>query len=127
MKNEPDPALSGGSYLFNEIQKRTPKSRETIPLNHFVIAACSYAEVRMARFLAVKNVKCRCTVVHIFCCNCKKVLVRFGVSLEKGRKMANQLFGLVPVSSVVPSHDFLVGSTCVPLCSYLKEKKNNNF
>jgi hypothetical protein len=33
MKNKPDPALLGGSYLFKEIKKRTPKSRETIPLN----------------------------------------------------------------------------------------------
>jgi hypothetical protein len=32
MKNKPYPALLGGSYLFNEIKKRTPKSRETIPL-----------------------------------------------------------------------------------------------
>jgi hypothetical protein len=32
MKNKPDPALLEGSYLFNEIKKRTPKSRETIPL-----------------------------------------------------------------------------------------------
>jgi hypothetical protein len=31
MKNKPDPDLSGGSYLFNEIKKRTPKSRETNP------------------------------------------------------------------------------------------------
>jgi hypothetical protein len=31
-KNKPDPALFGGSYLFNEIKKRRPKSRETIPL-----------------------------------------------------------------------------------------------
>jgi hypothetical protein len=31
MKNKPDPALSGGSCLFNEIKKRTPKSHETIP------------------------------------------------------------------------------------------------
>jgi hypothetical protein len=30
MKNKPDPAHSGGSYLFKEIKKRTPKSRETI-------------------------------------------------------------------------------------------------
>jgi hypothetical protein len=33
MKNKPDPALSGCSYLFNEIKKRTPKSRETFPLS----------------------------------------------------------------------------------------------
>jgi hypothetical protein len=32
MKNKPDPALLGGSYIFKEIKKRTPKSRETIPL-----------------------------------------------------------------------------------------------
>jgi hypothetical protein len=32
MKNKPDPALAGGSYLLNSIKKRTPKSRETIPL-----------------------------------------------------------------------------------------------
>jgi hypothetical protein len=32
MKNNPDPDLSGGAHLFNEIKKRTPKSRETIPL-----------------------------------------------------------------------------------------------
>jgi hypothetical protein len=32
MKNKPYPALLGGSHLFNEIKKRTPKSRETIPL-----------------------------------------------------------------------------------------------
>jgi hypothetical protein len=31
MKNKPDQDLSGGSYLFNEIKKRTQKSRETIP------------------------------------------------------------------------------------------------
>jgi hypothetical protein len=31
-KNKPDPALVGGSYLFNEMKKSTPKSRETIPL-----------------------------------------------------------------------------------------------
>jgi hypothetical protein len=35
MKNKPDPGLSGGSFLFNEIKKRTSKSRETIPLNIF--------------------------------------------------------------------------------------------
>jgi hypothetical protein len=34
MKNKSDPALLGGSYLFNEIKKRTPKSCETIPLNY---------------------------------------------------------------------------------------------
>jgi hypothetical protein len=32
IKNKPDPALSGVSYLFNEIKKRTSKSREIIPL-----------------------------------------------------------------------------------------------
>jgi hypothetical protein len=32
MKNKPDAALLGGSYLFNEFKKRTLKSRETIPL-----------------------------------------------------------------------------------------------
>jgi hypothetical protein len=32
MKNKPDPALVGGSFLFNEIKKRTPKSRETNPI-----------------------------------------------------------------------------------------------
>jgi hypothetical protein len=33
MKNKPYPTLLGGSYLFNEIKKRTLKSRETIPLS----------------------------------------------------------------------------------------------
>jgi hypothetical protein len=32
MKNKPDPALLGTSYLSKKIKKRTPKSRETIPL-----------------------------------------------------------------------------------------------
>jgi hypothetical protein len=32
MKNKPDRTLSGGSYLFNEIKKRTQKPRKTIPL-----------------------------------------------------------------------------------------------
>jgi hypothetical protein len=32
MKNKPDPALLQPSNLFNEIKKRVPKSRETIPL-----------------------------------------------------------------------------------------------
>jgi hypothetical protein len=36
MKNKTDPALSGGSYIFNEIIKRTTKSRETIPLTFAV-------------------------------------------------------------------------------------------
>jgi hypothetical protein len=33
MKNKPDPALLQPSNLSNEIKKRVPKSRETIPLN----------------------------------------------------------------------------------------------
>jgi hypothetical protein len=37
MKNKPDPALSGGSYLFIEIKKRTLKSRETIPLRQCIL------------------------------------------------------------------------------------------
>jgi hypothetical protein len=32
MKNKPDPALLLPSNLSNEIKKRVPKSRETIPL-----------------------------------------------------------------------------------------------
>jgi hypothetical protein len=32
MKNKPDLALSGGSYLFIEIKKRTPKSHQTISI-----------------------------------------------------------------------------------------------
>jgi hypothetical protein len=39
MKNKPDPALLGGSYLFNEVKKRTPISRETIPLIRYVKGA----------------------------------------------------------------------------------------
>jgi hypothetical protein len=33
MKNKPAPALLRPSKLSNEIKKRVPKSRETIPLN----------------------------------------------------------------------------------------------
>jgi hypothetical protein len=33
MKNKPDPALFRPSNLSNEIKKRAPKSRETVPLN----------------------------------------------------------------------------------------------
>jgi hypothetical protein len=33
MKNKLDPALLRPSNLSNEIKKRVPKSRETIPLN----------------------------------------------------------------------------------------------
>jgi hypothetical protein len=33
MKNKPYPALLRPSNLSNEIKKRVPKSRETIPLN----------------------------------------------------------------------------------------------
>jgi hypothetical protein len=33
MKNKPDPVLLRGSHLFNEIKKRTLKSRDTIPLS----------------------------------------------------------------------------------------------
>jgi hypothetical protein len=35
MKNKPDPALLRPSNLSNEIKKRVPKSRETIPLRQF--------------------------------------------------------------------------------------------
>jgi hypothetical protein len=34
MKNKPDPALLQPLNLSNEIKKRVPKSRETIPLSH---------------------------------------------------------------------------------------------
>jgi hypothetical protein len=34
MKNKPYPALLRPSNLYNEIKKRVPKSRETIPLNY---------------------------------------------------------------------------------------------
>jgi hypothetical protein len=37
MKNKPDPDLSGSSYLFNEIKKRSPKSSETIPISFFLL------------------------------------------------------------------------------------------
>jgi hypothetical protein len=40
MEYKSDPALVGGSYLFNEIKKRTPKSRETIPLSIKVYSRC---------------------------------------------------------------------------------------
>jgi hypothetical protein len=33
MNNKPDPTLLRPSNLSNEIKKRVPKSRETIPLN----------------------------------------------------------------------------------------------
>jgi hypothetical protein len=33
MKNKPDPALLRPSNLSNEIKKRVPKSRETIPFS----------------------------------------------------------------------------------------------
>jgi hypothetical protein len=33
MKNKPDPALLQPLNISNEIKKRVPKSRETIPLN----------------------------------------------------------------------------------------------
>jgi hypothetical protein len=35
MKNKPCPALLRPSNLYNEIKKRVPKSRETIPLKRF--------------------------------------------------------------------------------------------
>jgi hypothetical protein len=40
MKNKPDPALLRPSNLYNEIKKRLPKSRETIPLNNRFGANC---------------------------------------------------------------------------------------
>jgi hypothetical protein len=36
MINKPAPALLRPSKLFNEIKKRVPKSRETIPLNQCI-------------------------------------------------------------------------------------------
>jgi hypothetical protein len=35
MKNKPYPALLQPSNLSNEIKKRVPKSRESLPLRHF--------------------------------------------------------------------------------------------
>jgi hypothetical protein len=37
MKNKPDPALLQTSYQSNEIEKRIPKSHETIPLNALIV------------------------------------------------------------------------------------------
>jgi hypothetical protein len=45
MKNKPDLALFGGSYLFNEIKKRTLKSRETIPLIQSITKRCTRSRV----------------------------------------------------------------------------------
>jgi hypothetical protein len=44
MKNKPEPALLGGSYLFNKIKKRTLKSCETIPLNIYCRYCCYLEE-----------------------------------------------------------------------------------
>jgi hypothetical protein len=38
MKNKPYPALLRPSNLYNEIKKRVPKSRETIPLTSLALA-----------------------------------------------------------------------------------------
>jgi hypothetical protein len=43
MKNKPDPALLGGSYLLEEIKKKTPKSRETIPLSPVIFQSFHFA------------------------------------------------------------------------------------
>jgi hypothetical protein len=41
MKNKPDPALLRPSNPSNEIKKRVPKSRETIPLTFHALMKCS--------------------------------------------------------------------------------------
>jgi hypothetical protein len=42
MKNKPDPVLLGTSYLSKLIKKRTPKSRETIPIrNDYKARTCT--------------------------------------------------------------------------------------
>jgi hypothetical protein len=50
MKNKPYPALLGGSFLFNEIKKRTPKSRETIPLNAVLQILAIFINIRYRLF-----------------------------------------------------------------------------
>jgi hypothetical protein len=48
MKNKPDPALLKPLNLSNEIKKRVPKSRETIPLNHsspLVVQSCKSFDI----------------------------------------------------------------------------------
>jgi hypothetical protein len=63
MENKPYPALLGGSYLFNEIKKRTPKSRETIPLTFRYAMAWEIQEVlRIPPLLKMKS-GCNLTVV----------------------------------------------------------------
>jgi hypothetical protein len=45
MKNKPDSALLRPSNLSNEIKKRVPKSRETIPLMFLTIFAMIYTQI----------------------------------------------------------------------------------
>jgi hypothetical protein len=59
MKNKPDSAQLGGSYLFNEIKKRTPKSRETIPLNFiFVITERKTSKKLMKLVFIMLDIAC---------------------------------------------------------------------
>jgi hypothetical protein len=53
MKNKPYPPLLGGLHLFNEIKKRTPKYRETIPLRciiKFIPVACLQWNIPVANW-----------------------------------------------------------------------------
>jgi hypothetical protein len=71
MKNKPYPALLGGSYLFNEIKKRTPKSRETIPLRYLVYWYCavlsSFSQIINYHYFCICRLRMRsaCFRIHI--------------------------------------------------------------
>jgi hypothetical protein len=68
MKNKPDPALVGGSYLFNEIKKRTIKSRETIPLKtqyNEIAHECAFICRIPGSFTAFKSKRRKAQYLHL--------------------------------------------------------------
>jgi hypothetical protein len=56
MKNKSDPTLLQTSYRYNEIQKRTPKSHETIALSEkmmLVLSICKSSVDMLGRWLKI--------------------------------------------------------------------------
>jgi hypothetical protein len=83
MKNKPYPALLRPSNLSNEIGKRVPKSRETIPLTG-VVDPGPDATFRNVRIFLVKN------IIQ------SKLLVLYDLLVENVNVKSDKLLQLVP-------------------------------
>jgi hypothetical protein len=113
MKNKPYPALLKGSYLFNEIKKRTPTSRETIPLRLYKWSNQDTKQISTVQrstfnyFLKIKGI-----LFYAQCCGTEKSALIWLIPMLPSFKGRINFWPVKErVKALFELHHFIVGVT----------------